>query len=321
MSTDAGGDGNSRGRSKLSQFFAKKWWAGIGVVVAILAALWGFFDTGPTPRPPTLAEELQQRLSNVSDDPVNHLVVHNGQTFTVNETEAIYRSVTLGDNSKLELSPELTRWNLQTLKLKVGQNVQILGRGKDGDEGRLGSPGDHSPRDCSNGNDGTEGKRGVRGTNGIHIDIKTIDLNFVGRLTVDTSGGSGGKGGDGGNGGNGGRADRSDRCSGGNGGRGGEGGDGGNAGSGGNLSISYVHASADGEGPIDQWTNYITHLNSAGSVGLLGSGGQGGDGGAGRGASLVIDGQPGGSNGNAGNSGESGNPGSAGSTQIAPGRS
>ena len=344
--------------SRIGRFLSKRWWAGIGVIGAIALGILALTLTnGPNtdPRnesttsavyetPPTHKQrderdnpagpqaddapisELEQELEYITDlrdDPNNHLVVHADQTLVVNRDHyQSLRSVTLNDNSTLIVRTDTSDWTLHTLRMEVGQGVQIKGRGEDGGDGPAGEPGSHAQGDCENGTNGTDGRRGEDGTNGVSITIKTVSLIVAGQLKVDTSGGSGGDGGAGGSGGNGGKADRSEMCRGGSGGPGGRGGDAGKAGNGGNLSIRYVRAYSDDKETldVDQVKDLIRHDRDPGGPGLPGSSGPGGSGGPGReGEFFGLGSQPGGHAGNDGSPGLEGGPGRTASTEIAPG--
>ena len=350
MKTNAGGGRIHDIGSKIVRLLSKGWWAGIGVIFAtaigIIALLVGMNpdpQNEPTTRPvsettpraesDSSAEppendapisELEQQLdyiTNLRDDPNNHLVIHDDQTLVVNRDQSLL-SVTLNDNSTLIVRTDTSDWTLHTLRMEVGQGVQIKGRGEDGGDGLAGEPGSDAQRDCENGTNGADGKPGEDGTNGVSITIKTVSLIVAGQLKVDTSGGSGGDGGAGGSGGNGGKADRSEMCRGGSGGPGGRGGDAGKAGNGGNLSIRYVRAYSDDKETldVDQVKDLIRHDRDPGGPGLPGSSGPGGSGGPGReGEFFGIGSQPGGHAGNDGSPGLEGGPGRTASTEIAPG--
>ena len=91
-------------------------------------------------------------------------------------------------------------WNFRVLEARIGNNVLIHARGKDG-------PGGHSGRSGQNGNTcyhgGSPGAMGGAGGSGAPGQDITLEINFValGSLTVDVTGGKGGAGGQGGTGG------------------------------------------------------------------------------------------------------------------------
>lgn len=276
-------------------------------------------DTTAEKEPVSELESELQSIHNIPDTPGSHLVVRESSTLIISLSDARFRSVTLGDDSRLVISSDFTKWILHTLDLKVGRGVQIVARGKDGSSGHDGRSGTHASRDCQNGNNGENSGHGEDGTNGVSIEIKTVSILLTDKVTIDSSAGSGGDGGVGGRGGNGGRADRSDGCAGGAGGAGGRGGDAGSGGDGGDLSIRYVHANPIDGNQLDNSaiSKLIHHVSDPGTPGSPGGGGQGGSGGAGRGdVAFGVGGQPGGSGGKAGASGHSSKPGETGTMLL-----
>ena len=314
----------NRVRSSIQRLLGERWWAGIGVLVAVatlLVAIWAVIGRGE----PDLGGKFEELERLDPNDPSSYLTVAPPNTYrTVSEIEQ-YIAVEMRDGAVIEVVGRSV-WTLKALSLKIGENVQILAKGADGSNGDDGTDGTNGGR-CGNGADGTSGVAGRPGRPAadILIEVKNLELP-KNAILVDTSGGRGGNGGLGGRGGNGGQGSRTDSCGGGDGGRGGDGGDAAPGGAGGDLSVRFVVATSDIEDQGDVMlvpqavADRFEHLASGGRSGDLGDGGSGGGLGAGRGASLLtFDSQPAGSPGSGGNKGakpDDGRPGDEDIVQI-----
>ena len=257
--------------------------------------------------------DLRTVFENVPDTSEFHLVVRKNQQYAVDSADVKFRSVTLHENSTLEVPSVFAEFILRTMRLEIKEGARIVARGdvgKDGNDGKKGMNGSI----CAVGADGERGGPGGRGTNGTLIEIFAIDVFLLNSLIVDTSGGSGGDGGQGGNGGTGGEASRSQGCRGGTGGTGGDGGSAGDGGNSGALSIRYVRAYSSGQEQIrsPRVRALVRHIATPGTAGLRGAAGNGGFGGPGRARNSL----PRGDNGTDGSMGKSGSPGTRGSTTI-----
>ena len=279
----------------------------------------GGSDEGPRDNS---TSELEQKFSNLnalSNTPANHLVVREDQKYIPKAAFESFLTVTLQQNSVLEMPPDFSSWQLITRRLEVGPGARIDGTGSDGDNGVDGSAG-NSGSDCVAGTDGTAGHAGGNGGSGTSISLVSMELVVSESLAVNTRGGHGGKGGAGGQGGRGGKADRSKWCVGANGGNGGDGGRAGNGGDGGDLSVSFYKLLSIDNKSIDmsRLGEVINHEDSPGKAGLAGFGGGGGIGGAGRGKDFFGRSLPGGTKGTDGNSGRVGEHGARGAMTIVP---
>ena len=297
--------------SSTRRWLGEKWWAGVGVliaVVALLVTIWAMLGGGKPSQSTQSAEfgELEQLDPN---EPSSYLrVLAQNPYRPVAETEK-YRSVEIGDGAIVEVVGRST-WTLKALSLKVGENVRIIANGPPGLDGKRGKDGVDGGR-CGDGTEGGRGMPGASGRRGANILIEVRELQLPsGTVLVDARGGPGGAGGSGGHGGKGGQGSRTDSCGGGDGGRGGDGGDAGPGGAGGDLIVRYVAATGLEEEPdasLDpqKVRDRFNHFASGGSPGSPGRGGSGGRRGAGRGASiLTFDSQPAGSDGSGGNVGD-----------------
>ena len=215
-------------------FLAARWWAGVGVLIAVVAVAWAIWSTTQPPANP-LARELTYLQELDPDDPSSHLIVETARTHSVTEPIGTYRSVVLKDDAVLRVLE--SSWSLSALSIEFGTNVRIEAHGDPGQDGSAANNGKPGPR-CGAGTDGEPGRSGTSGLPGRNIVVKTLELRLPpGGVRVDTSGGRGGNGGQGGNGGRGGRGSRNDRCGGGNGGQGGKGGDAGIGGVAGDFTL------------------------------------------------------------------------------------
>jgi hypothetical protein len=141
----------------------------------------------------------------------------------------------MGDSSVIFLDMTKTESFLHFKSIQIGKGCLIVGRGKDGLKGVNGLKGKNGNGPCADGLNGTDGKPGTAGGLAANLSIYLSQINILGSLTIDLSGGDGGVGGKGGNGGNGTGGTRV--CQGGDAGKGGDGGDGGRGGDGGTLKI------------------------------------------------------------------------------------
>ena len=269
-------------------------------------------DTSPHDDEDSELESKLPALDNLSDTAADPLVVKAGETYTAKNTLDRFRSVTLQQNSKLEIPTDFSEWTLNTDKLHVGSGARIVGSGKVGNNGVPGNAGNNGPADCVSGKDGSAGQDGGNGSNGTSITLFVVDLVVDENLEIDTRGGAGGNGGAGGRGGSGGKADRSKRCRGANGGNGGNGGAAGNGGNGGDLELSIRNINGE-QIDMSRWGEVIIHEDSPGAAGLGGLGGGGGVGGRGRGKDFFGRSLPGG---NAGTEGTNGRLGQAGKRGV-----
>ena len=257
------------------------------------------------------------------NDPKSTLIVKPGSTYEAEKEKVAFRKIVIGDDASIVITSRAKDWQLDAIALQMGKNVQIVARGKRGQNGSLGDPGSNAGKKCGHGTDGGDGGDGTAGMPGKNIAIRAIEL-FLPKdgIRIDTSGGDGGNGGIGGRGGDGGRGSRGDSCPGGNGGKGGSGGNAGLGGNGGNLTIRYVTAKLNSERNVEgqeimhtDVSRMITHISTGGKAGTLGQKGEGGSGGSGRGAGLGP-GQAAGSAGSDGKDGKVSRNGMDGGTEI-----
>ena len=219
-------------------------WSQIPQAIVLLAAIFAIitFIQGRScaNKESSEADRLRKGLEQLKGQPAKN--VGSGQQWKVGQAKSSYSEIELGDGAEVLISQELKEVSIYSMKMIIGSNVKIIGKGKDGTDGNDGSQPGQSGR-CGDGASGSEGKHGTSGSNGASVDIETLEMNFSGTpLIIDLSGGHGGNGGKGGKGGKGGQASTSRNCRGGTGGRGGKGGNAGDGGNGGSMSIEYIAA-------------------------------------------------------------------------------
>ncbi len=299
----------------LGYILSRKWWIGLGVLVALAVGLFpSFCSGGPDDDPePGWLGNLREDLEQLPDGPANYLRVGQGDIFELGQVDRLlFHTVTLEPDSTLLLNARLPVQELRAGTIKLGPRASILGVGRPslaGDAGRAGAAGGK----CRRGQNGTNGDAGGAGGKGVDLRLETLALVVDETVTIDTSGGAGGAGGAGGGGGSGGRGDRSERCHGGNGGTGGSGGNGGSGGDAGNLHIRFgeLRSRSEANLSINDLTRMVVHLAVPGQRGTKGEGGAGGAGGRGRGSNVLFSADAGsrGNNGQPGKHGEDGRPG------------
>lgn len=299
-----------QGAAKVKRFLAAGWWAGVGVLIAVLFPptydlLQTYFNRPENP--------LELSLSELSESEET-LVIGDGAELRLSELQKIQRvrSAVFGNNSRIVVPPNMGRWELSAAEISFGKGVVIEASGGSGIAGPDGANGATAGGDCQSGGAGSIGGNGGEGIDGVDISFEAISIVLQGDVIIRANGGDGGNGGRGGNGGNGGRGDRSDECSGGRGGNGGNGGIGGDGGNGGSFKLDYVYGIElyeEAERVETTETKVLSHFSFEAKGGKKGAGGPGGTagrGGAGRGDGVFGGGQPAGSNGNNGDVGAEG---------------
>jgi hypothetical protein len=168
---------------------------------------------------------------------VSKLVIDRGQIYElVNSDILVADTLIMRDSAVLVLNKLKKENYIRANVFIVENNCFIDGRGLNGQQGRDGSSGSTPFGPCSDGSPGRNGGRGLDGTSGVNLFLYIEEVNIVGKLSIDLSGGNGGKGGNGGPGGGG--SPGTVHCHGGNGGNGGNAGQGGNGADGGSLNLS-----------------------------------------------------------------------------------
>ena len=294
-------------------------WRSVLAVIGFVAVITGIAvnvkNLGPLfSRVDPLSKELEYLRES------EPLRIPKGKPYFVDEPNLSFSEIVLEDGAELLLSPELEIVAMYSRKLTIGSGVKIIGKGKDQPVGQSGSSGSHGAR-CSTGGQGSNGKHGSDGGAGVNVDIRSLDICFLGSaLKIDISGGRGGDGGNGGAGGKGGQASLNRNCPGGNGGRGGDGGNGGAGGKGGSVSITYNNArfNEDAIGRTQFERTYINFRSVGGDPGAPGTVGQGGIRGDGKESDIFgsLDSEPGGNPGAAGRAGSRGAKGKSGSLKV-----
>jgi len=240
-----GADTTRKISNPLLALLAARWWAGVGVLIALVAVAWAMW--GPAKPPPNPLEHELAYLHELNrDDPRSYLTVEPHSVYRTTGPIETYRAVVLGDDAVLQVRE--SSWSLSALSIQFGVGARVEASGEPGSNGESGDAGNSGPR-CGNGSNGHAGIAGASGLPGHHIVLKTLELHLpTAGIHIDTSGGAGGNGGAGGAGGPGGRGSRSDACGGGNGGQGGNGGNAGPGGDAGSFALQYVNAySLNGE--------------------------------------------------------------------------
>jgi hypothetical protein len=204
------------------------------------------------------------------------LHVGRGQVQLIDQPELHLDRLVLEDGATLRVAPGIEHLRLTANDVSIGNNVRLLGAGKDGVTGAsAGAPAEVGS--CEDGATGQPGVSGTSGGNGVSLEL-SLGLRSFGSLLLDTHGGKGGSGGKGGNGGNGGVGDS---CAGGVGGNGGAGGNGGTGGNGGDVVVRYWSLSEAGHIPISNYGPGVQILTAGGEGAAGGAGGALGLGGEG----------------------------------------
>ncbi len=201
-----------------------------------------------------------------------------GDTYTVSAAaEQLELDVLeVGDGATIRLDEGLSAWRLSVQRARIGDNVVIDARGREGRQGGDGLSWSEAAADCAAGDAGGDGLPGGSGANGARLQLR-LGIASLGSLRVLASGGDGGDGGRGGRGQDGGGIDR---CRGGDGGAGGNGGAGGSGGNAGAVSLAYW--------PVD---GSVSAADIAARIAVSSRGGEPGRGGAGGAGGEVVPGQ------------------------------
>jgi len=205
------------------------------------------------------------------------LHVLSGQTEIIKEDRKnlIVQNWIMEDNSTIIIHESVDKWIFKAENAIIGDNVSISARGKNGKTGEKGAVGRSSIEDCKNGKTGKNGATGENGFSGKDLDLE-FNIQELGNIIIDASGGNGGLGGNGGKGGAGTEASCGKICSGGDGGNGGNGGPGGTGGIGGNVSIKFKYDITAAGGFNLTGLKVISQGGRGGNGGLAGEGGNGG---------------------------------------------
>ena len=291
--------GSSQGGAKLRWASKVSPWANIVIAVA---AVVGLVLTVATMVPED--DPLEGRLDYLNGQSGDEALWTVSGNVELNEEHRGHREVVFEDNATLTLSSSLGGFRLDAHTITVGSGVKILGIGKPGRNGAPGDPGSHGAR-CSNGTPGQPGDAGEPGGNGVDVEVRSLNLAFLGdSVMFDLSGGNGGRGGDGGSGGKGGQASLNRDCRGGNGGQGGSGGVAANGGDGGDLTLRFQRATFNGQelSAVQVEGQHVTATVKGGKKGEPGKGGRGGRGGDGKRSSFLgsLDSEPAGNPGSLG---------------------
>ncbi len=231
---------------------------------------------------------------------MDRLIIQKNEKFVLKGSDIIVvDTLIMYDSSKLFLNTAKEDNFIHAKLIQVGKGVSIIGKGKDGIDGKPGVNGYTAVGPCKNGTPGRMGTRGTSASNGVNLFLYFDKLIIAGSLLFELSGGDGGDGGDGGNGGGGSPGTR--LCQGGTGGIGANGAIGGNGGNGGNLTLTCNNCQ-----DLRTWLgSKILVRTYGGNAGLGGNGGRGGLAGLVSAGNNSKDGDQG-ANGNPGESGESG---------------
>ncbi|HCS26123.1 MAG TPA: hypothetical protein DIW43_01635 [Spongiibacteraceae bacterium] len=239
-----------------------------------------------------------------------------GETLLITPAQQILQldSLELGDGAQVKFAPGVTRWQVTSAQVVVGNEVVIDGRGASGLAGRPGADAGAMAKECEDGAAGGAGEEGLPGSRGVDISL-SWGIAQLGSLRIISDGGAGGRGGDGGAGQRGGDINK---CRGGQGGAGGKGGVGGKGGDAGEIALVYWPVGSK----VDM-TAIARRVSASAAGGAPGAGGAGGDGGA------AVEGRymkgsfagnkkwlAGGDPGAGGNAGEAGQPGRAESPRL-----
>lgn len=196
------------------------------------------------------------------------LVIPSDSVYQLQKSDILVADTLIMNNgSKLLLNSAIPDNFLYVRHLIVQGEVQIIGAGATGPDGRVGRKGQNTGAPCSKGGDGLPGSKGLNGRNGTNLNLTVESFIIQGSIKINLNGGDGGKGGDGGNGGIG--SNGTLVCKGGNGGNGANGQPGGDGGKGGNLIIKNQAGN-----PLKLLVGQKLFITTFG--GLSGPGGKGG---------------------------------------------
>lgn len=171
------------------------------------------------------------------------LVIRPREVYTLTPSDIIVSdTLIMMDSSCIRLNNLKTENYIRAQVVIIGKHCRIDGRGTNGKKGTNGVTSLAPSGPCQNGAPGRNGGRGLDGTAGLNLFLYIDQLDAIGSLIIDLSGGNGGDGGNGGTGAGG--TPGTKYCSGGNGGNGGSGGGGGNGGHGGTLMLGGKDAAS-----------------------------------------------------------------------------
>lgn len=234
---------------------------------------------------------------------LNKLVLESKEHYSIVASDIlVVDTLIMRDSSSIFLNPIKKQNFIHAKAMYVGRGCQIIGRGKNGAQGKQGEPGLTQSAPCRDGYPGKDAGAGAKGKEAVNLSLYTTNLKVNGSLIIDLNGGDGGDGGKGGVGGDGGSGTRV--CPAGNGGDGGNGAAGANGGDGGSVIISCKLCS-DLHIILG---NQLVVKNFGGFGGVGGEGGYGGQAGLGP----VKDGR----NGQKGRDGQRANQGKTGSVNL-----
>lgn len=120
------------------------------------------------------------------------LKVKRGVWFQLKGDTFLLDSLIMEDSSMLLLDTRYKSCFIRIKYFSIGNNVKIIGNGRDGDNGRDGGEGSLEALDVP-------GKDGNHGTHGINLTLNFSNLELQSALEIYLYGGRGGKGGTGGN--------------------------------------------------------------------------------------------------------------------------
>ena len=237
----------------------KTWWRAVTAAIGVSLVSLG-----------TSGEVVSTRQG---DAPEEILRVGQGETRVVTAEDRLMfvERWVMEDDSTIELADGVQAWRIYARSASFGDNVRVVGRGKDGLHGNQGFDGRWWAPRLATGSRAGDGTDATDGEDGKRIEI-IMGLVGVGSLSIGAGGGNGGHGGRGGGGGKGGAASCSSWDRGANGGTGGNGGAAGAGGRGGEVSVTFwsVGAVLDLRG--------IAANVAGGTAGSPGNGGPGGPG-------------------------------------------
>ena len=220
-----------------------------------------------------------------STNPTAYIVLDNAHITGkfVNNPSRNICIIVIGDtSSSITGLDNSTLINMPNARLYICGDQDLVIQGCNGTSGSSGNPGTNRTGTASNGQAGSNGGAGNPGGNGKDgnspVNVSSIEINMIGKLTIQGgSGGNGGAGGAGGYGQHGGNAlyylfDSSTWGNAGKGGDGGQGGTGGNGGKGAYAIIATTLTVHSGQCYL-----YGGNSGNGGSGGKGGAGGTGGD--------------------------------------------
>lgn len=196
-----------------------------------------------------------------------------GATLLITPAQQVLKldTLELGDGAQVQFAPGVTRWQVTSTEVFVGNKVIIDGRGANGPAGKPGADASGVAEECEDGAAGSAGANGLPGSRGVDISL-SWGIASLGSLQIISDGGAGGAGGTGGAGQRGGDINK---CRGGQGGAGGPGGAGGKGGDAGQIALVYWPV-----GNKVDMTAIARRVSASAAGGAPGAGGVGGEGGA-----------------------------------------